>query len=243
MYCISPISIKRPNGFGNADIIEVPCGKCYACLSSKRSSWAFRLQKEEQYSSSAYFFTLTYDDSHVPLNENGFPSVSKVDIQRFMKRLRRLYAPNKIRYFITSEYGPRTLRPHYHGIIFNAPVASVDRFYRDLEKAWRSGFVEAGSCTPASINYCAKYCITKHSVPAGSSSCFNLMSRRPGLGSEFVVRHGSEFRSKLKDWSVLPGGFRVRLPRFYREKIFDKLQRRILSSRVQAYQEEGCGLM
>lgn len=238
MLCISPLRIKRPNGFGNSDIIEVPCGKCYACLSNKRAAWAFRLQKEEQYSSSAYFFTLTYQDDKVPVNEAGYPCVSKDDIQRFMKRLRKMYAPNKIRYFVTSEYGPTTHRPHYHGIIFNSPAPTVDRFYRDLESAWRNGFVEAGSCTPASINYCAKYCITKHSTPAGYTPCFSLMSRRPGLGSEFVVRHGSMLSAKLQDWSILPGGFRIRLPRYYREKVFDKQERRILTSRLQAQQEK-----
>jgi hypothetical protein len=238
MQCISPISIPRPGGAGSSDRIEVPCGKCYACLSRKRSEWAFRLQKEQKYSTSSYFFTLTYDDEHIPVNENGFPSVSKDDVQRFMKRLRKMYAPNKIRYFITSEYGPTTFRPHYHGILFNAPVASVDGLYRDLEKSWRLGFVEAGTVTPSSINYCAKYCISKHSAPSGCEPCFNLMSRRPGLGSAFLEKNGSVFFEKLQDWTVFPGGYRVRLPRFFREKLFDPQRRRILANRVQAFQEE-----
>lgn len=238
MQCISPIHIKRPGGHSNADLITVPCGKCYACLSRKRSEWAFRLQKEARYSSSAYFFTLTYDDEHVSVNENGFPSVSKDDIQRFMKRLRKMYVPNKIRYFITSEYGPSTLRPHYHGLIFGAPVASVDRIYRDLEKAWGLGYVQAGTVTPASINYCAKYCVSKHSSPVGSTPCFSLMSRRPGLGFAFLEAQGSMFQSQLKDWTILPGGYRQRLPRFFRNKLFDLQERRILADRICAFQEE-----
>ena len=238
MQCISPLHIKRPGGHSNADLVTVPCGKCYACLSRKRSEWAFRLQKEQRYSTSSYFFTLTYDDEHIPVNENGFPSVSKDDVQRFMKRLRKLYSPIKIRYFITSEYGPSTLRPHYHGLLFNAPVASVDRVYRDLEKSWGLGYVHSGSVTPASINYCAKYCISKHSSPAGSTPCFSLMSRRPGLGSAFLEVQGSVFQSQLKDWTILPGGYRQRLPRFFREKLFDPQERRVLANRIQAFQKE-----
>lgn len=238
MQCLSPLYIRlaRPNPRG--DFVTVPCGKCYACLSRKRSEWAFRLAKEQRYSDSSYFFTLTYDDKHIPVNENGFSSVSKDDVQRFMKRLRKMYTPIKIRYFITSEYGPETHRPHYHGIIFNAPVSSVDGFYRDLEKAWGLGYVSAGTVTSASINYCAKYCISKHSSPEGSAPCFSLMSRRPGLGSAFLEKHGSVFSKKLQDWTVLPGGYRQRLPRFFREKLFDEKERRVLARRVQAFQME-----
>lgn len=238
MQCISPLHIKRPNGHSNADLITVPCGKCYACLSRKRSEWAFRLQKEQRYASSSYFFTLTYADEHIPVNEKGFPSVSKDDIQRFMKRLRKMYSPTKIRYFITSEYGPTTLRPHYHGLIFGSPAGSVDDFYKDLDKAWRLGYVQSGTVTDASINYCAKYCITRHSTPAGSDPCFSLSSRRPGLGAVYADKHGRDLERKLQDWSYLSGGYRVRLPRYLRERIFDDAQRRILADRVQAYQRQ-----
>lgn len=69
-----------------------------------------------------------------------FPYVCKSDIQKFIKKLRqkilRKYGEKtqekdtqghykrvladefKIRYFIASEYGPCTYRPHYHGIIW-----------------------------------------------------------------------------------------------------------------------------
>lgn len=45
------------------------------------------------------------------------------DIQKFIKRLRINFKRNegrdlKLKYFVCSEYGPATLRPHYHMIIF-----------------------------------------------------------------------------------------------------------------------------
>lgn len=56
---------------------------------------------------------------------NEFGVCSKYDIQCFLKRLRYKISKlpinekdKKFRYFICSEYGPRTFRPHYHGIIF-----------------------------------------------------------------------------------------------------------------------------
>ena len=64
------------------------------------------------------------------------------------------------------------------------------------------------------------------------------MSRRPGLGFAFLEKNGSVFFEKLQDWTVLPGGYRQRLPRFFREKLFDPQRRRILANRVQTFQEE-----
>lgn len=53
----------------------------------------------------------------------AFPFVSRSDVQKFLKRLRinivRTLKRNvQIRYLITAEYGPKTFRPHYHGIIY-----------------------------------------------------------------------------------------------------------------------------
>ena len=57
--------------------------------------------------------------------------VNKVDVQKFLKRLRRLITYDKenllssipvknrtFRYSICSEYGPKTFRAHYHGLLF-----------------------------------------------------------------------------------------------------------------------------
>lgn len=74
------------------------------------------------------------DDCFVPYIENydvlnEFGVCSKYDIQLFLKRLRYKVSKSnlnkhekKFRYFISSEYGPTTFRPHYHGILFfNSP--------------------------------------------------------------------------------------------------------------------------
>ena len=55
----------------------------------------------------------------------------KADVQKFFKRLRRRVEYDRLdlfpyykkedrtfRYFVTSEYGPGTFRPHYHGLLF-----------------------------------------------------------------------------------------------------------------------------
>lgn len=46
---------------------------------------------------------------------------SKRDAQLFLKRVRKnlsKYSDEKIRYYIVSEYGPKTFRAHYHVLFF-----------------------------------------------------------------------------------------------------------------------------
>lgn len=69
------------------------------------------------------------DETFLPKIENDytpnvFACVCKKDVQNFMKRLRKrisnLNIPQnekKIRYYFASEYGPKTYRPHYHGVL------------------------------------------------------------------------------------------------------------------------------
>lgn len=126
MLCLSPVLTK----YG-----LVPCGKCMACLVKKQRDWTFRIEQEVKYSSSAWFITLTYDEEHVPVDEELMvPVVSKRDIQLFMKRFRKELSAlgYSCRYFICAEYGPKTLRPHYHGILFDLPLIFGRKFLSDL---------------------------------------------------------------------------------------------------------------
>ena len=50
------------------------------------------------------------------------PVLSKDDVQKFLKRLRKKLSKYdedcRIKYFIKGEYGDEKARPHYHGIVF-----------------------------------------------------------------------------------------------------------------------------
>lgn len=109
------------------DFVEIPCGKCIGCRIEYSRQWANRCMLELGYHDSAYFVTLTYDDYHVPTSLYGDPdtgecipslTLSKRDWQLFMKRLRRAFPEDKLRFFMSGEYGSETMRPHYHAIIF-----------------------------------------------------------------------------------------------------------------------------
>lgn len=129
MQCLHPI-ILPPSIAKDGHIIEarkVPCGKCAVCLRRKGREWYVRLKAEyEWHDGNAYFVTLTYSDWCLPTTKSGVQTVCKKDVQKFFKRLRRAIFPYKIRYFLISEYGEDTQRPHYHMIVYGFPHHQYD---------------------------------------------------------------------------------------------------------------------
>lgn len=161
--CITPITVFDKK---TKVVNLVPCGKCYPCLLRKRHEWFFRLSRELDVSTGpCRFVTLTYTDEELPVNSDGIPVVSKRDCQLFLKRLRttceRRFGGTDIRYFLISEYGPTTLRPHYHLALFNLPykdkrglVPDIDRI---IAQSWNKGEVTCTLLEPPRIGYLAGY--------------------------------------------------------------------------------------
>lgn len=125
----------------------VPCGKCYECQESKRNDYEVRSIFEYIHSKKiggcTYFFTLTYDDGHLPKLPGTDIKVGSIDdIQRFIKRLRKNFKTLDInfKYFIVSEYGSKTFRPHYHGFIYLDKFVDKSNFHKYLNKSWDLGF-------------------------------------------------------------------------------------------------------
>lgn len=64
--CYRPVTIKNP---ATGDFIKVPCGKCLDCLRKYQNQWSIRMYEEyKSRGCKGVFFTLTYDEAHVPKN-------------------------------------------------------------------------------------------------------------------------------------------------------------------------------
>lgn len=208
----------------------VPCGKCPYCVARRVSSWSFRLLQEDRVSLSSYFLTLTYDTKHIPITRNGFMSVNKADLQKFFKRLRKNQPVSStgqqkpIKYFAAAEYGGRTSRPHYHIILFNAVLSTI-------QTAWQFGHINYGTISGASVGYTLKYMSkppwhNKHKNDDREPE-FRLMSK--GLGASYIT-------DKMKRWHVasvedrmycnLTDGKKIAMPRYYKDKIYTESQRK-----------------
>ena len=214
--CISPINIRHPT-YDNASIrLEVPCGKCHECLASRRQEWTIRIKEELKDHTDAQFITLTYSDEN--LVEGRFmATLVKKDLQNWFKRLRKHISPIKIRYYAVGEYGTKTLRPHYHVILFGMPYKYITDGI--LEKTWKEGHVHVGEVSPSSIHYVTKYHVNKNIDVVGSEPSFALMSRKPAIGYSYIDRmrdrHEDLDRCYYQD-----KGFKRPLPRYYRDKLY-----------------------
>lgn len=207
--------------------MQVPCGKCVQCLSRRRQEWSVRLLHELRVSSSAHFITLTYDEKNMPYGI--LPTLVKRDFQLFMKRLRDR-TENKVRYYAVGEYGEKSGRPHYHAIIFNLAVDEIDTFEM-VDGAWHFGMIYIGAVTPASIGYVTKYLINNFEDKGAREKPFSIMSRRPGIGDQYVERYRSYHEKDVnRNYIVLPGGNKTRMPRYYRDRLYNEDQRQIQSA-------------
>lgn len=243
MECYTPMWLRKKE-------MVVPCGKCNFCLQNKRSDWSLRLAHEQKSSSSAFFLTITYDDDNLPWNTtSGLSEVRKRDVQLFKKRLRKAQAAiggGRLRYYTVAEYGTEFDRPHYHSIMFNmhtdllgfAPRLLVNNeagiWSPELSALWKGGIVHVGNCNADSIGYVTKYVLNRVGDYWGRNKPFALMSRKPGIGHDYIAKHTEWHHSGLKNYAQVDG-VKLRLPRYYKERVFtDQSQRSAISNSTRA---------
>lgn len=214
--------------------IEVPCGKCLECRLDHARQWADRCILEASQYEENCFITLTYDDIHIPVvddvnPETGevvkFKTVVKKDLQDFIKRLRDRIGYKKIRYFGCGEYGDTSLRPHYHLILFNYKPSDLqllsksalgDDYYTSdfIKEVWPYGNNLIADCTWNTCCYVARYVVKKYKQDSEFfkqtqiQQPFILMSRRPGIGSQWFNAHNSCYAGFLKEYISTPSGSR-----------------------------------
>lgn len=158
-----------------------------------------------------------------------------------MKSLRKAIYPHKIRYFLCGEYGPKTLRPHYHALIFNFPKG-YDA-YTEIHKAWKRGYTVVAPVTPSRISYVAKYCAMSQSLPRfyrhKSRRPFVLCSRHPAIGANYLSDSiVSYHRETLSTLLITRDGIKHSLPKYYRDRIFDDQMKYDISIRTDAVREK-----
>lgn len=190
------------------------------------------------------FCTLTYDPDQVPEDK----SVSKKEIQNFIRRVRRNYG-GRIRYFCVGEYGDRTERPHYHSIIFGLNPLHEDIF----RKSWKKGFYHLGVVNKDSASYITHYAtkgfnrLDKKTQKwlKGRDPEFMLCSRRPGIGSGFTEQAAKKFTKKIEEMDieitrqVQLGKQKLPLGRFLTQKLIEHREAEDRNSKeTYQYQED-----
>lgn len=239
MKCVSPISIKDARKKRASLRLTVPCGKCGSCLHNRRVEWSFRIKEEYDIAESAKFITLTYEDDHIVFTKGGYPTLCKRDLQTFLKRLRKKQSKiteTKIRYYAVGEYGTRTLRPHYHIILFNVHSTLLS----SIVDIWKLGQIHIGDVSDASIHYMTKYHVNandRDELHEEQLREFATMSRKPGIGASYLERK-AEWNKDHGRVYVMNNGYAQRMPRYYKEKIFSEAQRQVLADEAMSEAEK-----
>ena len=193
MACFSPLHAWRgpigPHGRqsivwkpGSGDqsfrsgALELPCGRCIGCRLERSRQWAIRCVNEASLYRENCFITLTYSDEYLPQNK----SLDKRDFQLFMKRLRKEFSSERIRYFHCGEYGRSCKvcglsaklcrrvgcgsfveglgRPHYHALLFNfnfgdRVLSAVHRGFPLYESPSLTRIWGKGKCVIGEVNF------------------------------------------------------------------------------------------
>lgn len=168
------------------------CGQCIPCLLGYSRDKATQIMLEKNFGyedcqpypdGTTWMITTTYKDEYLKTNKTCNTDTGEIfegislsikDDQDFMKRLRYYYPNIKIKRVVAGEYGSKTLRPHYHSIIFGLPLDTskfktwnVNEFGQktwmmdDLNDIWGMGMVNIARVEWQNAAYVARYALKK----------------------------------------------------------------------------------
>ena len=201
-------------------LIEVPCGRCNSCEKRRMRDFQIRLLYEfAQYPDNSYFITLTFNDDSLEKFKDNPNKAVLLFLDRFRKKVN---SNNQIRHWIVPEFGTLHGRIHYHGILFNLPLAdySNQQLADLLESSWSYGFVDISLCRgDGAPRYVSKYVTKSYSnfgkIPRVISSI--------GIGKSYLNEENLRFHKDKKGFLrpyILKNGYKIPLPRYYADKIF-----------------------
>lgn len=152
--CKHFVHVRSLNPY-NISAAHVPCGECAECRKKMQNDWTTRLKCELEYyhfkrKFNIGFITLTYNDRHLPHIPRRFfkkgeyrriPCFSYIDIKRFTDGIRNyLFRVHGLtdgyRFFLSSEYGEKKHRPHYHAVLLFHPSISHELMYKVCSDLW-----------------------------------------------------------------------------------------------------------
>lgn len=117
---------------------------------------------------------------------NLIPFLNYVDVQNYIKRLRRhldRFTDEKISFYAVGEYGPVHFRPHYHILLFfnSQEIANVLRECHN--KSWKFGRSDIQRSNGGCASYVASYVNSLVAAPSLYRSCCSFKPRaRASLG-------------------------------------------------------------
>lgn len=137
--------------------------------------------------------TQAVDNSVYPVAEkygvdNLIPFLNYVDVQNYIKRLRKhlktaLGSYETLHFYAVGEYGPVHFRPHYHILLFTNSKEVSEVLRQCHDKSWRLGRSDFQIARGGAASYVASYVNSLSSAPLLYRSCRAFRPRqRASLG-------------------------------------------------------------
>ena len=220
---VPPVTDKR--------VLYVPigCGKCMECMKKKAREWKVRLLEEIRHQeTNAHFVTLTFsNESIIELSKNidikGYErdnEIARIAVRRFLERWRKKHKKSVRHWLVTELGGNGTENIHLHGIIWTDKP-------EDIDKIWGYGFAGLGEyVNEKTINYITKY-VTKTDLKHKEYKPRIFSS--PGIGKNYTNRLDSKNNKyngkETKEYYRTRQGYKLALPIYYRNKIYNDEER------------------
>lgn len=131
------------------------------------------------------------------------------DVTKFLKRLRdKIYRKygEKIRYFVSGEYGPEHFRPHWHLILYYQSSELAKDIREIIRSCWVFGRIDSSKSRGQCASYTASYVNSTHGLP----EIYRMPKTKP------IARHSIRLGEAIfKDdietvYKSLPDGFNKR---------------------------------
>lgn len=195
----------------------VPCGKCVDCRRVQAQSWSFRINSEfldlKKRGWNVAFCTLTYrpENLHyipiecfVDLSEyKEIPCFSRADAREWIDNVRqyckyhfKFRGANRMRYFIATELGTRTHRPHLHAVLAWPNSVGYEEMHTICTHFWKHGFLFPRHPEGDRLTGCLSF-----EIVGDASKCLTYVSKYVCKDLELEsLQSGIRFYNKRKDY-------------------------------------------
>lgn len=136
----------------------------------------------------SYKYALLERKTNLP--SGGLGVLCKYDVRMFLKRLRRRLSYNynideRISYYAVGEYGPRTLRPHFHVLLYFDSEQTSQVIEKVVRESWKFGRIDIslsrGDCNKYVAGYVNSSCDLPSIYKTPKFKPFSLHSQLFGL--------------------------------------------------------------
>lgn len=157
-----------------------------------------------------------------------------------MKRLRKQYPDEKIRYLVRGEYGGMFGRPHFHVILFGFACSSVEECGYRLSDQWPYGGVYVDSYSDKAVQYVTDYILKSDDLSVYHDEDLVLpyinVSQRPPIGDNFLSSATAQRAARGNDYVILDeNGFERGIPRYLAQKLDESIENNPIDVKYRKY--------